>query len=554
MRRTIILITALLCCNSVSFAQLDSVEKLGLDTWAWRAITQANSGDDIPRIVRPPRWLPDWSPAAVKARYQKLAAFEQRWQALRGRADSAPAHTDYQLVGSVLARVRWELDHVGAWKRQPHFYIAQTLTPIFETLLPPPPLDAPRVAELRSLLQRIPHTLAAAQQNLNDRRGPFVEVALAQLDRVPASLLGLHQGLSPYLSKAQHQSLQQDIDTALQAFAQYRVFLQQDRDSLPSETSVGIKSYQFFLSQVALYPFTPDQLLIMGAQEWQRTAAFESFEANRNQKTADLPIAANIDTVIERLNSQELGVRKFLKQQQILTVPDGMGHYRGHAFPSYLKPIAWLGRTLDLTNQQRLGSNATVYLPDPSPTLGFFNLSIARDPRPIIVHEGVPGHYFQLALSWAHPTALRRHYYDSGANEGTGFYAEEMLLQAGYFDNSPKTREIIYSFARLRALRVEVDVKLALGEFNIDQAADYLQKKLKLDRNTALEEAVFFAATPGQAISYQIGKLQTLAFLSAAREQMGEQFNLKHFHDYLWRNGNVPIALLQAEYLTLNDK
>src|ERR1035441_8130581 len=48
-----------------------------------------------------------------------------------------------------------------------------------------------------------------------------------------------------------------------------------------------------------------------------------------------------------------------------------------------------------------------------------------------------------------------------------GFYSEEMMLQTGLFDDSPRTREIIYNFMRLRALRVEVDVKLALGLFTM---------------------------------------------------------------------------------------
>ncbi|WP_164066405.1 DUF885 family protein, partial [Serratia marcescens] len=89
------------------------------------------------------------------------------------------------------------------------------------------------------------------------------------------------------------------------------------------------------------------------------------------------------------------------------------------------------------------------------------------------------------SLSWRNPDPLRRRYYDSGANEGTGFYAEEMMLQAGFWADAPKTREIIYNFARLRALRVEVDVKLALGEFTIAQAADYLERMVPMDRATA---------------------------------------------------------------------
>ena len=71
-------------------------------------------------------------------------------------------------------------------------------------------------------------------------------------------------------------------------------------------------------------------------------------------------------------------------------------------------------------------------------------------------------------------------------------YAEEMMLEAGLFDNSPRSREIIYNFMRLRALRVEVDVKLALGLFTIDQAAEYLQRTVPMDRQTAGAEAAFF--------------------------------------------------------------
>ena len=95
-----------------------------------------------------------------------------------------------------------------------------------------------------------------------------------------------------------------------------------------------------------------------------------------------------------------------------------------------------------------------------------------------------------------------------------------------------------------------MDVKLALGDFTIAQAADYLEKMMGMDRATAEHEAIFFAATPGQAISYQIGKLQTLDFLAAARLKLGTKFNLQDFHDYLWLNGNVPISLLKAEYLS----
>jgi uncharacterized protein (DUF885 family) len=189
------------------------------------------------------------------------------------------------------------------------------------------------------------------------------------------------------------------------------------------------------------------------------------------------------------------------------------------------------------------------YIRAPGPKLGFFYLSTARDPRPIIVHEGVPGHYFQLCLGWRHPDPVRRHYYDSSANEGIGFYAEEMMLQAGLFDDNAQTRATIYKFMRLRALRVEVDVRLALGEFSLEQAADYLERTVPMDRATAMSEAALFASAPGQAISYQIGKLQLTTLLADARRQAKGEFSVLAFNDYVWQNGNVPFSLQRWELL-----
>ena len=106
---------------------------------------------------------------------------------------------------------------------------------------------------------------------------------------------------------------------------------------------------------------------------------------------------------------------------------------------------------------------------------------------------------------------------------------------------------------RLRALRVEADVKLALGEFTIDQAAEYLKNTVPMDSETAHAEASAFASTPGQAISYEIGKLLIYDFLASAQRKKGEAFNLHAFHNFLWQNGNVPITLQRWEYLGLSD-
>ena len=305
---------------------------------------------------------------------------------------------------------------------------------------------------------------------------------------------------------------------------------------------------------MALVPYSPDELLAQGQQAWNLSVALDTVERNRNSQLPEMPLFDSAEHQITASFLKENEIRNFLQAQQLMTIPDWLMHYRNREMPAYLAPLSFMGVTDDLTSETRLDEDAFSYIQEPGPDLPYFALSSARDPRPLIIHEGVPGHYFQLALSWANPNPIRRRYIDSGANEGIGFYVEELLLRAGLFDFSPRSREIIYSFMRLRALRVEIDIRLATGDFTIEQAGDFLARAVPMDRATAVQEAVFFAFNPGQAITYQVGKLQILKFLADAKLDEGDNFSLLHFHDYLMANGNVPIALQRWEYLGRDDE
>lgn len=531
----------------------ETLERLAQDFWAWRARTQPFSGDDIPRIERPADWLPDWSPASIAEQRRDLEGFERRWKQMDGRKWPVARQVDYRLIGSALARVRWELEILQRWRHNPYFYVDQTLGSIFEPLLRPPPFDPARSQVIVRRLKVIPHTLEHARVNLDQPQAPFARLAIAALEDVGVRLGTVQRELRPLLDPVSASELPDVMEKAVAALEAYREWLKQGLPQMPEKTAVGREAYVFFLRKVALLPFTPEELLAMGKQEWDRAVSFEAYEQQRNQGLPQLPIFPDQRAQMEREEHDELAVRRFLEEKGTLSVPSWVKHYRNLPLPPYLEPLSFLGVTADHTSPTRLNENGVSYIRPPSPNLGYFGLSTARDPRPILVHEGVPGHYFQLVLSWAHEDAIRRHFYDSGPNEGLGFYAEEMMLQAGYFDDSPRTREIIYNFMRLRALRVEVDVKLALGEFSIDQAAEYLRTAVPMDAETARKEAASFAAGPGQAITYQIGKLQILEFLAATRRSKGSDFRLRDFHDFLWKNGNVPITLQRWEYLGLAD-
>ena len=527
-------------------AQPDSLEQLANDLWAWRAKYAPFTGDDVNRIEWP-GGMRDWSRASINQREKDLAGFEARWKKLDPAQWPIPKQVDYKLIGSALSRVRWELELNPRWKRDPNFYVEQTLTALAEALTVPAPYDEARSREILMRVENIPSLLQQGSENLENPAAPFANVAVENLNGIRDRLHKM-AGALVASTNLKPDELNAATDRAADALENFQQQLNDKLPKLPQQTALGRDAYIWYLRNVALMEFTPEELLAMGRQEWNRAVAFEAYEKNRNKDVPPLKIATDINAWIKDAAEKELQIRKFLEERGILTVPKWVQHYTLRPTPEYLRALEFTEHD-DFTSPSGLNKNCVRYVPEPSEKLGYFWRATAMDPRPITVHEGIPGHYFQLCLSWKNEDPIRRHYYDSGANEGIGFYAEEMMLQAGLFDDSPHTREIIYNFMRLRALRVEVDVKLSLGEFTLEQAAKYLQEKVPMDEQTARQEAIAFSTNPGGAMTYQIGKIQILKFLAEARMQQGDKFNLQAFHDFVWRNGNVPIALQEGEYL-----
>jgi len=534
---------------------IENLYKLAADFWTWRARYQPVSSDDIPRIDRPEDWDPNWSFESVENQRKELAAFEASLRALTTDKWAVTDQVDYRLIGSAMARVRWELDVLRSWECNPRFYVYQSVGALFEILLKNKPFDEARSVEVIKSIERFTKFIEQGKANLSGNCvRPFAAATLEILKDIGPQLTKVAFELKPFLSSEFAKQVDAAMEKGIAALESFKVWLKDNLNSMSDQSAIGRDSYVFFLREVALIPYTPEQLLSMGRQEWERSMAFEAFAKERAKSCAQLPIFPDELTQIAAEEQEEKMIRQFMEDNNILSVPDWLQHYINLPMPSYVEPLSGLGVVDDLTSMNRLDENGFRYIPPPSRDLGYFELSSAQDPRPLIVHEGIPGHYYQMSLAWAHENPIRRYYYDSGPNEGIGFYAEEMMLQCGLFDDSPRTREIIYNFMRLRALRVEVDIKLALGEFTIDQAADYLQTRTPMDRGTAYAEAVFFSSLPGQAITYQIGKIQLIKLLADARQAQGEEFNLRKFHDYVWKNGNIPFSLLRWEYLGSTDE
>ena len=179
-----------------SQTQPDSLIRLADDFWAWRAKYAPFTGDDVNRIERP-GGIRDWSLASIDQRRKELEQFEARWKKIDPSNWPISKQVDYKLIGSALSRVRWELDGNPRWKRDPNFYIEQTLTGLVEALTAPAPYDDARSREILTRIENISPILQQGAENLEKPPAPFATVAINNLDGIRERLRKMSRSLAP---------------------------------------------------------------------------------------------------------------------------------------------------------------------------------------------------------------------------------------------------------------------------------------------------------------------------------------------------------------------
>ncbi|MEV6694951.1 DUF885 family protein [Micromonospora sp. NPDC051196] len=522
-----------------------AVEQLAERFWAWRARRQPRTLDDIPRLDRPDGWVPSFTAAAVARDREDLIRFRDECRALADAPASVPTQVDRRLLATAIDRVHWELELVQSWCRDPGFYVDQSLGVVFDLLLRPPPFDRRRCEALLGQLTAIPEILEQGRTNLRGNAvGEFTTLTANRLTAADEQLLDAINALRTYVPDDIARQLTEPARAAARAVAAFRDECGALASDLQPTRAIGAEAFQFYLSRVALLPLAARDVIDLGRREFDRAVTLEALVRLRNRDRPRPKPFTDIDSQIAAQARAELDERRFYHDRGLLSVPSDLPRYLTAPCPPYLEPLSWLGVRDELGSLARPDDDAVSYTPDPAGDLGYFDRANTVDPRLGIIHEGA--HHQQLALARRNPRPVRRHYYDSCANEGLAFYNEEMLLTAGLLDDHPGAQEYVLNMMRLRALRVDVDVRLALGELSVDEAARLLEQRTPMDRATARQEAAFFAATPGQGLTYQVGKSQVLSFVADA---LLDGNDMRRINDYLWKNGNVPIALLRWEFL-----
>ena len=176
----------------------------------------------------------------------------------------------------------------------------------------------------------------------------------------------------------------------------------------------------------------------------------------------------------------------------------------------------------------------------------------ALDQRPLYeltaltLHEAVPGHHHQGALSQEleNMPDFRRNLYISAFGEGWGLYSEKLGSEMGVY-RSPYENFGRLSYEMWRACRLVIDTGIHSQGWNRDQAMAYLAGNTSLSRGNVRSEVDRYISWPGQALSYKLGELKIWELRRNAEAALGDDFDLREFHDVLLGNGALPLSMLE---------
>ena len=478
----------------------------------------------------------DFSAAAVQARAAKIPEYQQRLGAIDPAKWTIPQRVDCLLVRAALDNLDFQNRVLHPWSSDPAFYIDQ----IQPVTYPDLPVQGDRLTTLQNRLNSVPKILAQGQANLTHGAREFAKLAIYNLDNADGVGHGMpFRDVPPpgtrgwyvdFLERAKKQQpeLVPAATKALAAVDEFRGWLKQHAPQMTAPAGVGRDNFNWYLKHVRFMPYTIDDSVKVGDSEYERAMAFLAFERNKNRALPEIALPKSKDEYEKRQHDAEDDIRQFIQKHDILTIPDYASGYLHQNVP-------WIVRASGKRN--------------------FWEEIQFRDPRPDTAHATLPGHAFDGMLHQHDKRPIRGSFGDSGRTEGWGFYLEEAMLQLGFIDSRPRTKELFYIFQAARGVRDRAEAKLHSNEWTIDQAVKFMVTKVPyMDDDVARVDAEIYLKRPTYGLSYQMGKMEMLKLLGDRKHQLGDKFDLKPFHDQFLAAGTIPISLIRWEMTGLDDE
>jgi uncharacterized protein (DUF885 family) len=509
--------------------------------------------------------LGDYSPARTAALKIVVSRFLARLDSLDTLRLSLDDRMDRELLVSNLKTELFWLDRFRLLERDPHYYSDECIGGVYYVLLrdfAPLPVRALRVAER---LEDVPRFIKQARANIKDPPRLYAEAAIGELQdaegffRESATELGKQvPELSARLAAA--------AEKAVNSARAWRVGLELDLPRLSDSFAMGRENFDYLLATDKFLDFGSDSLLRMGENLFARTDSVmkvlreEEAEVLKRHppvppKDEPAPAGFSKKDVLADEQAEVDSMRAWVEYSNTATVPEWVGQLRVVETPAFLRRII-PGIAMEGAAPLDKEQTGYMYIPplpdrfDTAMARQYYNSGRRHGYRGGIVHEGLPGHHFQISIANHNPSFIRKMQFNTCTIEGWALYCEQMVVEQGLYppDSSPDLRWL--GGVWFRAARIIVDAKLHTGKMSYDDAWKFMVDKCWPDTAFFKAEVRRYCLSPSQPMNYLVGKTQLLALRDQYREQMGDRFSLRDFHDRLLAEGSIPVSLIRRKLLS----
>lgn len=512
--------------------------------------------------------IPD---AATRAR--KLA-FANEWLEKFGKLDpkqlSPRQRTDLALLVNKLEKDRWNLTVWREFEWNPSLYnVAQPLDLILNTEY------AAKPQRLRTILKRlanVPAYYQAAQASIAKPTLEHTRLAIAQAPGTFAVLADLGKAAQESTLSAQEKAIfaqrVANAGTAVLAYVDFLAQLEKDlvanKDARPFRIGRELYEQKFALeiqsasSAEQTYRkalATREELLTrmdtISDELWPRYMAGVAKPQDRFQK---------IGMMIDKLSARHVSRENFFAEirRQIPLLQEWVTKHNlltldsdkplvVRETPMYQRGVA--GASIDAPGPYR-PKDKTYYNVTPldnltpeqaESSLREYNEWILQI---LNIHEAIPGHYAQLVHANRSPSLIKSLFGNGAMVEGWAVYGERMMLESGYGDNAPEMW-LMYSKWNLRSVTNTIlDYSVHVLGMQQNEAIDLLTRQAFQTRQEADEKWRRVTLTSVQLTSYFSGYEQIMELRERRKQQLGERFNLKEFHDQFLSYGNAPVKMI----------
>jgi uncharacterized protein (DUF885 family) len=499
--------------------------------------------------------LTDYALSAVLMRRLHVKEVLAKVRAMPAASWSKDDRIDWLLFRSQLDGVDFFNRVIDFEETDPQTYVNECSNGIFSLLKKD--YDTPRNRSLAATarLKQMPFLIEQGKGNLNKPVRLYAELAMDSARSIDSLFTGSLMTLAKDLSPAERNDLVKARDAALVSIHGFADWLEKRLPGMVPFKPMGEANYNYLLKNVYLLPLDAKQVEMLGQAELARYRALESWLPDPSLADPNPARSQNIpkdqEAFLKAYESRLAEMVAFLKTNNLVTMPSYLGRFEIRQLPEAFKPTS-PGGFMNPPGVYDKDPSGFYFIPTYNPqSKNFYIRAAIEDPRPILGHEGIPGHFLQLSIANHLPDEIRRQHGDGIFVEGWALYGEEMLMRTGLYPNNSPGQGQILRLSRYRAARIGADVNLHTGKWTFEQAVNYFMEAGGLDRESATGEAAGAAANPTQKITYMVGKWQIMRLLGKYREKQGANFRLGQFHDDLIKNGSLPLSIV--EWILLDD-